>query len=147
MHGGEPDLAVISQPPPCMSTDSSPLSKVTFLVHITKVLVQASDPHCTGPLWTFRRVVDLLENELMSPFCTCLQAPTPGMAPGWGHVTANPGDVNILHHTKGIIAPDDIAPVIIPAQTLEQLKWGDFLQQSNAKLKKRSQIHRKCARM
>ncbi|KAI3354786.1 hypothetical protein L3Q82_004530 [Scortum barcoo] len=67
-------------------------------------------PHCTGPSWTFLRVVSLLEG---GPTCrhfgkaepgrvpwaktrppgARLRAPTPGLAPGWGprQVTAERG--------------------------------------------------------
>lgn len=48
----------------------------------------------------------------------------------------NPGDVNILHHTKGILAPDNIAPVIIPAQTLERLKRVTFCNNPMQNLKR-----------
>ncbi|KAI3370840.1 hypothetical protein L3Q82_007366 [Scortum barcoo] len=56
-------------------------------------------PHCTGPSWTFLRVVSLLEGGPTSPFRAepgrvpwaktrppgaRLRAPTPGLAPGWG---------------------------------------------------------------
>ncbi|KAI3366751.1 hypothetical protein L3Q82_009415, partial [Scortum barcoo] len=58
-------------------------------------------PHCTGPSWTFLRVVSLLEagSGPTSPFRAepgrvpwaktrppgaRLRAPTPGLAPGWG---------------------------------------------------------------
>ncbi|KAI3375627.1 hypothetical protein L3Q82_003942 [Scortum barcoo] len=65
-------------------------------------------PHCTGPSWTFLRVVSLLEGRPTSPFRAepgrvpwaktrppgaRLRAPTPGLAPGWGPGNANPGDV------------------------------------------------------
>ncbi|KAI3376788.1 hypothetical protein L3Q82_000388 [Scortum barcoo] len=58
-------------------------------------------PHCTGPSWTFLRVVSLLEGGPTSPFRAepgrvpwaktrppgaRLRAPTPGLAPGWGPV-------------------------------------------------------------
>ncbi|KAI3375670.1 hypothetical protein L3Q82_003972 [Scortum barcoo] len=64
-------------------------------------------PHCTGPSWTFLRVVSLLEGGPTSPFRAepgrvpwaktrppgaRLRAPTPGLAPGWGPGNANPGD-------------------------------------------------------
>ncbi|KAI3359539.1 hypothetical protein L3Q82_013938 [Scortum barcoo] len=60
-------------------------------------------PHCTGPSWTFLRVVSLLEGGPTSPFRAepgrvpwaktrppgaRLRAPTPGLAPGWGPVEA-----------------------------------------------------------
>ncbi|KAI3362796.1 hypothetical protein L3Q82_001656 [Scortum barcoo] len=63
-------------------------------------------PHCTGPSWTFLRVVSLLEGGPTSPFRAepgrvpwaktrppgaRLRAPTPGLAPGWGPGNANPG--------------------------------------------------------
>ncbi|KAI3368487.1 hypothetical protein L3Q82_025500 [Scortum barcoo] len=70
-------------------------------------------PHCTGPSWTFLRVVSLLEGGPTSPFRAepgrvpwaktrppgaRLRAPTPGLAPGWGPTSrnANPGDVTVL---------------------------------------------------
>ncbi|KAI3371234.1 hypothetical protein L3Q82_023539 [Scortum barcoo] len=62
-------------------------------------------PHCTGPSWTFLRVVSLLEGGPTSPFRAepgrvpwaktrppgaRLRAPTPGLAPGWGPGNASP---------------------------------------------------------
>ncbi|KAI3375512.1 hypothetical protein L3Q82_003841 [Scortum barcoo] len=70
-------------------------------------------PHCTGPSWTFLRVVSLLEGGPTSPFRAepgrvpwaktrppgaRLRAPTPGLAPGWGPwiIRAH----KPLHHSK-----------------------------------------------
>ncbi|KAI3362864.1 hypothetical protein L3Q82_001905 [Scortum barcoo] len=82
-------------------------------------------PHCTGPSWTFLRVVSLLEGGPTSPFRAepgrvpwaktrppgaRLRAPTPGLAPGWG-----PGPVCHGRPYQGRNAPDNIAPRIIRA--------------------------------
>ncbi|KAI3372496.1 hypothetical protein L3Q82_022694 [Scortum barcoo] len=77
-------------------------------------------PHCTGPSWTFLRVVSLLEGGPTSPFRAepgrvpwaktrppgaRLRAPTPGLAPGWGPVLSAPLQRSLLgpflcpHHT------------------------------------------------
>ncbi|KAI3355417.1 hypothetical protein L3Q82_018256 [Scortum barcoo] len=72
-------------------------------------------PHCTGPSWTFLRVVSLLEGGPTSPFRAepgrvpwaktrppgaRLRAPTPGLAPGWGPGNANPGEHEALQEEK-----------------------------------------------
>ncbi|KAI3356955.1 hypothetical protein L3Q82_003598 [Scortum barcoo] len=75
-------------------------------------------PHCTGPSWTFLRVVSLLEGGPTSPFRAepgrvpwaktrppgaRLRAPTPGLAPGWGPGNANPGDDAMVVILKSLV--------------------------------------------
>ncbi|KAI3356467.1 hypothetical protein L3Q82_017682 [Scortum barcoo] len=117
MRGGEPNyLSSRYLSTSRTSSGSFPPSEVTFHVPIARVLFQGlgrrgslprllPKPHCTGPSWTFLRVVSLLEGGPTSPFRAepgrvpwaktrplppgaRLRAPTPGLAPGWGPVVS-----------------------------------------------------------